>query len=254
MDFADMVVDQFRRVVLLRGGSSGIHSLGRIFRLMDNDGSRRISANELQIGLQDFGLDVGGKDLQLLLAAIDRDNTGSLSFDEFLVSIRGHVNKRREQLINMAFDVLDRTGDGVARVDDIDQAFDARHHPDVAAGRLSENDGLNHFLSQFDGINQDGCVTREEFQAYYKNVSASIDDDDYFELMIRSAWHIPGGAGQCQNTTNARVLVTLADGTQKVIALERDLGLDLNNQEAVKAQLRAQGVRNVVSCSATGRA
>ena len=28
-------------------------------------------------------------------------------------------------------------------------------------------------------------------------VSASIDDDDYFELMIRNAWHIPGGQGQC---------------------------------------------------------
>lgn len=38
-------------------------------------------------------------------------------------------------------------------------------------------------------------VTPDEFVAYYNNVSASIDNDDYFELMIRNAWHISGGEG-----------------------------------------------------------
>ena len=38
-------------------------------------------------------------------------------------------------------------------------------------------------------------------------MSASIDLDDYFELMIRNAWHIPGGEGWCANTANKRVLV-----------------------------------------------
>jgi len=26
-------------------------------------------------------------------------------------------------------------------------------------------------------------------------LSASIDDDDYFELMVRNSWHISGGTG-----------------------------------------------------------
>jgi hypothetical protein len=45
---------------------------------------------------------------------------------------------------------------------------------------------------QWDRIDQDGLVTYEEFEDYYKEVSASIDGDDYFELMIRNAWRIPG--------------------------------------------------------------
>jgi hypothetical protein len=34
--------------------------------------------------------------------------------------------------------------------------------------------------------------------------------------MIRNAWHISGGEGWCENTTNLRVLVTHSDGRQTV--------------------------------------
>lgn len=245
VDLSDMLVSRFRQIVLHRGGAHGIHTLARSFRIMDDDRNRRISLDELHYGLQDYGLSMQVKDLQLLLAAIDKDNTGALSFDEFLVAIRGVINPRRQALINLAFDVLDTTGDGRITVDDIAEQFSAKGDPDVLNGRLPEDQALNRFLNQFDGVNRDGMVTRSEFMEYYKNVSASIDDDDYFELMIRNAWHIPGGTGQYQNTANTRLLVTLVDGTQKVVRLEHDLGLDLRNSAAVKAALKAQGIPNV---------
>ena len=39
------------------------------------------------------------------------------------------------------------------------------------------------------GVGLDGSVSVEEFIEYYTNVSASIDDDRYFELMMRNAWN-----------------------------------------------------------------
>lgn len=38
----------------------------------------------------------------------------------------------------------------------------------------------------------DHIVTKEEFEEYYNNVSASIDDDEYFVLMMNSAWDLDG--------------------------------------------------------------
>ena len=51
-----------------------------------------------------------------------------------------------------------------------------------------------------------------EFEDYYKDISASVDRDDEFELMMRNAWHLAGGEGQTENTTIPRYLETGPDG------------------------------------------
>lgn len=54
---------------------------------------------------------------------------------------------------------------------------------------------LREFLDGFDtSTSRDGVVTREEFTEYYRGVSANIPREDYFELMMRNAWHISGGS------------------------------------------------------------
>jgi hypothetical protein len=49
---------------------------------------------------------------------------------------------------------------------------------------------LKDFLDAFDGIDRDGRVSLEEFEEYYASVSAMIDDDNYFTLMLWSTWQL----------------------------------------------------------------
>jgi hypothetical protein len=37
---------------------------------------------------------------------------------------------------------------------------------------------------------RDGKIELREFIEYYRNVAASIDNDQYFELMITNAWNL----------------------------------------------------------------
>ena len=98
---------------------------------------------------------------------------------------------------------------------------------------------LNSSLTIIGG-EKDGQVTPDEFCRYYSNVSASIDSDDYFELMIRNAWHISGGKGAYENTTCRRVLAIHADGRQTVEEIKNDMFIGKDDIPAMLANLHEQ--------------
>lgn len=45
---------------------------------------------------------------------------------------------------------------------------------------------------------RDNIVTFEEFIEYYANISCSIDNDEYFALMINNSWNIKSDASTYQ--------------------------------------------------------
>jgi hypothetical protein len=153
------------------------------------------------------------------------------------------MSERRINLVNMAFDVLDTDKSGIIEPDDIITKYDASKHPEVIAGKKSPNAVMKEFLDTFDvGGEHDGKVTRQEFINYYSNIGASIDNEEYFELMIRNAWHISGGVGASANSSNRRVLVTRQDGTQYVEEIKDDLGLKSDDKVGMMNRLKAQNV------------
>ena len=87
-----------------------------------------------------------------------------------------------------AFAKLDKDSSGIVDLQDIAALYDATCHPKFKSGEMSKNEILAEFMSQWDCGTKDGKVTLEEFCDYYTDVSASIDEDGYFELMMRNAW------------------------------------------------------------------
>jgi Ca2+-binding EF-hand superfamily protein len=160
-----------------------------------------------------------------------------------MYDLQQRMNKTRRDLVDLAFDVIDRDGSGELDVADMIMMYDVTHHPEFTAGKKSKDQILRELLDVFDvGGEKDGKVTREEFRNYYQQISAAIDSDAYFELMIRNAWHISGGEGAAANSANRRVLVTRPDGRQEVVEIKSDLGLAGRDKQGAIGRLKAQGV------------
>jgi len=232
-------------------GADGIFGIARKFKIIDDDRSNSVDVSEFTKCISEHARHWNAKQIKMLFDSFDKDHSGTISYDEFLRGLRGELNDRRKQLVLTAFQILDTDKSGVVELNDILDKYDGSKHPDVITGKRTNNEILSEFLDTFDG-NHDGKITVDEFIEYYGNVSSSIDLDDYFELMIRNAWHISGGVGWCANSSCRRVLVVHKDGKQTVEEVKNDFGIKADDEKAIRANLEAQGINNIASISLTG--
>ena len=188
--------DRFRSKLAARG-ARGIIGIQRQFKIMDDDNSRSLSLSEFKKGCHDFRVDLPDSDITKLFNSIDRDRSGVVDYDELIRAIRGPMNQNRKRIVKLAWTKLDRDGSGIIDINDLRGVYDARGHPDVRSGKKTEDEVLGEFLETFethhnisDLSRRDRRVTQEEFEEYYNNVSASIDNDQYFELMMTNAWKL----------------------------------------------------------------
>jgi Ca2+-binding EF-hand superfamily protein len=197
------IVDKFRQKLASRGGR-GIIGLARQFKIFDDNNNKSLEYDEFTKACKDFKVDLSANEMRIVFQTFDRDNSGLIDYDEFLRALRGDLNERRKRLVLQVYDKLDIDKSGIIDINDIKYTYNVKNHPDVRSGKKSEEDVYGEFLETFEthhNINKgtrDKRVTKEEFLEYYANISMSIDNDDYFELMIVNAWKLNG------NTNNQK--------------------------------------------------
>ena len=242
------IVQKVKNMLIKHGGANGLRSMTVILRRLDKNRNGKLDEEELHEGLEVYGIHPDPKDMKKILKYFDRSGDGSISVTEFLRGLRGSMPKRRVKLVKQAFELVDRTGDGEISVQDLIGAYDVTQHPLVKEGTITPEEVLNTFLQTWD-TSHDGVVTWSEFLDYYKDLSVGIDDDDYFELMMRNAWHLTGGEGNHENTSNLRVLVVHKDGSQTVEEVKNDLGLKHTDIEGIIERLKKQGIKDIKNIS-----
>ena len=241
----DSIVDPFREEIVKRNSGSYL-ALSRILHGIDQQVTKKLSWDELFSGLEMFHIHMRREDVERLCRLLDRNNEGNLSVEAFMRGIRPEMSMARRDLVLQAFHQLDNTGAGSVSVDEMKALYDVSMHPAVIAKRKSAEDVAAEFAADWSRT-LDGVVRQADFYEYYSNVSASIDSDDYFELMIRNAWHLSGGEGIARNLTCAKVRVTFEDGRQGDFELKNDLRLNRTNMEEVTRTLVCQGLKSIAS-------
>ena len=184
---------------LAKRGTRGISSIGKKFKIADDNRSGSLDKEEFKKAMHDFRIGLNEKQTGKLFDIFDRDGSGEISYEEFLRMIRGEMNDFRKGIAKKAFAIMDKDGSGKLDINDIRQTYNAKNHPDVKAGKKTEDQILGEFLDTFEDHfadvkgqedARDGIINLNEWYEYYNNVSMSIDDDAYFELMMNKAWNL----------------------------------------------------------------
>ena len=75
------VLDKVIAKILERCGGGGLKGLQRTISIMDDNGDKRLSKEEL--GLQDYGIILNIREVDDIFTAFDRDRNGFIDVDEF---------------------------------------------------------------------------------------------------------------------------------------------------------------------------
>lgn len=176
--------------ILLKRGEFGIRGLARSFKKSDKNRNGVLDRNEFIWAMKDSGIQLTKTEYDNIFKYFDKNCDDQVAYGEFLYALRGDLNDRRKDVIKLAFEKLDKEKKGIVTLQTIKGIYDASQHPDVKLNKRNPDDVLKEFMSQWDTLEKDGIVTLPEFEEYYKDISASIDCDEMFEAIIRSAWKI----------------------------------------------------------------
>ena len=126
----------------------------------------------------------------MLLGLLDTNRDGSVDFEEFLIAVRGKPSARRQAMIDKAFLKFDKDGSGLINAVDLRVSYNCSLHPKVQSGQMTEDQVFLEFLQAFGDANKSGTIDRTEWNHYYAAVSSSIDNDDHFVELMRTAWRM----------------------------------------------------------------
>ena len=187
----NMIISNLRCELGQRSPVSGYIALQRTFRAMD-DGTKLIPLPDFVRVVKELQLGLTAAECRVIFDLFDVNHRGLMDCNAFIDGIRPRLSQDRMQLVDTAFRCLDKDGSGAIEASQIIAAYDPTGHPDVFLGIKTPDAVMRDLVTTFDvGGTVPGKVTKKEFMDYYANIGATVNNEDYFELMLIHAWRPP---------------------------------------------------------------
>jgi hypothetical protein len=245
----DPLIDDFRDS--MPKTVRGVLGFRQLFLALGGHREARIPVAELEAKISAFGLHYRPENLERLYRNLDREKKGQLPIGVFVSAVRPGMAMARKDFAIQAFTLIERCCTGAisgkpatVTLGDLLRLYDSQQHPEVLLGVMQPEEVKKEFAASW-AVKESTVITKDEFLEYYADLSACIDSDDYFELLVRNAWHVSGGVGVSQCTTCLKVQVHFVDGRKSVVEVRNDLGLNTTDKSEIRKRLEHQGIHHI---------
>ena len=184
------VLDKIRKE-LLRRGPHGMHGMAVVFRRLDTNHDGAVNRGEFEWVMRESGQVLSPMELDRVFRYFDASKDGKLALRELMLALRGDLNDTRKSIVQSTFSAFDPNGTGKVAFTGLIQAYDPSHHPQFRSGAKTSDQVVNDFRLQWDCVDKDGCISAQDFEEYYQDLSASVERDEDFLATVRSAWRLP---------------------------------------------------------------
>ena len=196
------LVAHLRNNLVLRG-PRGLMSIKRTFMLIDENGDKKISFHEFEKMFKRYRFNLSQVEINNLFNYFDKDGSGFIDYAEFLNGIVGDLNQFRKDVLKQVFEKLDKDETGFITVGQLRENFNPKEHPLVRKGKRTEDEILGDFIDileyHFTLLNEKNeenidvneiKIDFDDFVDFYKTISICIEEDKYFEILVKSVWGI----------------------------------------------------------------
>ena len=194
-NFFKSLVDFLRPKININNGVT-YYSLAHHLKSNEDAATKTTSLESLLSTIKLLQLDINPDDIINLYACLDYTQTGKVSTDEILRIISGDIDEKRKISIISKFAEMDKNKTGYLPISLIKTVFNAKFHPDCFLGKKPENEVQDEFMFTFEvfcflkGLGNDQEISFRDFVEYYTPISASIENDNYFDDILLGSWNI----------------------------------------------------------------
>ena len=93
--------------------------MAKSFKVIDDNNSGDLDVSEFTKAMRDYRITSDPFEIDAIIQIFDSDNSGRISYDEFIRTIVGEMNDFRKNLCKQAYKKMDANGDGTLDITDI---------------------------------------------------------------------------------------------------------------------------------------
>ena len=179
-------------------GSYFLFSFLRRLSLYDFSNSGMISLENFLYISSSCNINIPLEELQIIFNYFDKENKGTINYNNLIFTILGKISPNREQAIKNLYEKFNKDINGNISLSEIKLLFKASNHPDVINGKKSKGQIYGEFLDNIETYkeyleNMRGIYTNnfnlEDFINFYYLIGIEIADDKLFEFMIKNCFN-----------------------------------------------------------------